>query len=64
MAAAASLEKSRPVKFLIKGITRFDVVGVLPEPLIFEMPVNHWPLFGLTFIFFGGSCIDVPVWGQ
>jgi hypothetical protein len=32
---AASLEKSRPVKFLIKGFTRFGVVGVLPVPFVF-----------------------------
>jgi len=28
------------------------------------MPVKHWSLFGLTFIFIGASCIDVTVWGQ
>jgi hypothetical protein len=32
MAAAASLEKSRPVKFLIKGLPDLALLGSLPEP--------------------------------
>jgi hypothetical protein len=42
MAAAASLEKSRPVKFLIKGLPDLALSG----PLVL-MPVKHWSLFDI-----------------
>jgi len=47
IAAAASLEKSRPVKFLIKGLPDLTWLGSC-QSLFYSMPVNHWSLFGLT----------------
>ena len=36
MAAEASLEKSRPVKFLIKGLPDLALLGVLPSLSFFD----------------------------
>jgi hypothetical protein len=47
VAAAASLEKSRPVKVLIKGLPDLTLLGSC-RSLLFSMPVDHWSLFGLT----------------
>jgi hypothetical protein len=63
MAAAASLEKSRPVKFSSRDYQIWRCWG-LGGAYCVLMPVTRWLLFGSTFIFFAGSCIDVTVLSQ
>ena len=57
MAAEASLEKSRPVKFLIKGLPDLALL----EPLVL-MPVKHWSLFDIYFLWW--KLQYATVWGQ
>jgi hypothetical protein len=50
MAAAASLERNRPVKFLIKGLPDLALLGSCRN-LFFLMSVKHWSLFGFDIYF-------------
>jgi hypothetical protein len=60
MAAATSLEESRPVKFLINGLQIWRCWG-LAGAFCSLMPVKRWLLFSSTFIFFAGSDIEATV---
>jgi hypothetical protein len=48
IAAEASLEKSRPGKFLIKGLQDLALLLGSRQSLLFVMPVKHGPLFGTS----------------